>query len=62
MTHNLASRRVRAALRFLQSYNDALDAKEVPPNGDDFNDLSSGLTSILRDGIVQEIKITEKGR
>ena len=58
----LAIRRVMAALKFLRDYNDALDEKELPPNGDDFNDLSSGLTSILRDGIVPEIKITEKGR
>lgn len=58
----LAIRRVMAALKFIQSYNDALDAKEIAPNGDDFNGLSNGLTSILRDGDVLEIRITERGR
>lgn len=49
--------RVEAALAFLQRYGDELDRLEIPPNGDDWNDTVNGAVSILRDGVVPDIKL-----
>jgi hypothetical protein len=57
-----AKARIERALAWLERYNDAMADKEIPPNGDDYNEIASAVEHILCGGEDPEINITEKGR
>jgi len=50
------------ARKFIDDYNAALDAKELCPNGDDFQDLCTGLRDVLWGYAAPEISLTSEGR
>lgn len=54
--------RALAALAWMDAYGRAMAEAEVPPNGDDFNDLMDGVGAILRGGRAPRIVITHAGR
>jgi hypothetical protein len=54
--------RVSALVEWNRDYNAALNVQEIPPNGDDFNELSSEIDHILAGGEPTKIDVTEEGR
>lgn len=54
--------KLRRIAAFIETYDGKLDALELPPNGDDYNEIMDGLRSILAGGMVPEVKVSEEGR
>lgn len=54
--------RAAKALSWVARYNAELDAQIISPNGDDFNALAQGVTTILETGAVPAVNVSPAGR
>jgi hypothetical protein len=48
--------------RMVDMYDAQLDALDLPPNGDDYNEIVEGIRHILAGGTIEQIVVITEGR